>query len=109
VAWGLGVELTELFDVIKAYFVTSNMEHSVEKGAIVAARENEAITVNPFWMFWVSNKMVLIKNIEGWSDIKRHAWVAAVGLVDLVDYESTDSTDCERILFIEVTNHCFSP
>jgi mannan endo-1,4-beta-mannosidase len=36
---------------------------------------------------------------------ERHAWVAAVGLVDLVDYESTDSADCERILFIEVTNH----
>lgn len=93
VARCLGVQLSELLQVVDGDWVAQEVEHHVQERNGVTVRQHETVSVDPFRVLWVGLQLRK-QNVCCRSHAHRGARVARVGLGDGVDCKHSDGVDC---------------
>ena len=93
VTWGLGVELSELLEVLNGDWVAHKVEHHVQEGDRVPIGKNKAVSVHPLAVLRVGLHLGK-QNVGSGSHAHWGARMARVGLGDGVCCEDSDGVDC---------------
>lgn len=82
--------LTEVFDVIHREVVTGEMQQRILQHRAVAVGKDETIAADPVWVGRVVTQMPRPKSYSDIGHTHGHAGVAAFGLLNSINGESTD-------------------
>lgn len=89
VAWGLGMQDAEVFDLVQGQVVAGEMQPGVKEHGAMASTEDEAIAIQPFRISRIALEAVTEKNSADIGCAKGQAEVTGGALMHRVHGEST--------------------
>ena len=90
VSGGLGVQLTEILQVVDGQIVPGQMQQGVDQHGAVAVGEDEAVTVGPLGVGRVVLHVVVPQNLGDIGHAHGRARMTGVGFLDRVHAQGTD-------------------
>jgi hypothetical protein len=91
------VPLAKPLQLAQRQVVASEVQDTVEQHRAVAGRQDEAVTVGPFWVGWIVPQDPGVEDVGDRGHRHRQSWVAGARLLDGVHREHPDRVDAQAV------------